>query len=105
MSLSSYGDLFLNKFETEVCVKVVKEFVNEKLLTTYEVTGIGLEFVKRYLDELEIFATMVELWVIGLVTAKVFSLRLYQLLLRLLSLIPQQFQLSQSKIQSYPHKV
>lgn len=51
----------LKKLETEGYVKVVKEFVNKKPLTTYEVTSKGLESVKRYLAELEVFISKVEL--------------------------------------------
>lgn len=51
----------LRKLETEGYVKVVKEFVNKKPLTTYEVTSKGLESVKRYLVELEVFISKVEL--------------------------------------------
>lgn len=45
----------VKKLEEEGYLSVKKEFVDKKPLTTYNVTKLGLEAVRKYLSELEAF--------------------------------------------------
>lgn len=51
----------LKKLEVEGYLIVRKEFVDKRPLTSYESTSKGSESVKRYLTELEVFISKVEL--------------------------------------------